>query len=1666
MFNSDGAIIIRGAREHNLKSIDVVLPRNRLIVVTGLSGSGKSSLAFDTLYAEGQRRYVESLSAYARQFLERLEKPDVDVIEGLSPAIAIEQRTTGGNPRSTVATQTEIYDYLRVLFARAGSPYCPRCRIPISQQSAQEIVAQILALAPGSELLVLAPVVRGRKGECADVFRDAKRQGYVRVRIDGAVRDLDEPIRLDKKRPHTVEILVDRLLLDPDIKSRLTESVEAALKAGKGLVTIHVEGRGKAKELVFSELYACAQCGFSFAELTPRIFSFNSPYGACASCDGLGTRLEIDPELVVPDKTKSLREGAIEAWRRGGHHMIIYYNRLLREVADFYRVGMDVPFKQLPKSVQRVLLEGSEDEIWGDRFEGVIHNLERRFRRTESDYVKEEIAKYMSVLPCPACGGARLKPESLAVLVGETAIHQVTAQSVEAAHRWIGSLNLAARQRVVAEPIVKEISQRLQFLLDVGLGYLTLDRASASLSGGEAQRIRLATQVGSGLVGVLYILDEPSIGLHPRDNGKLLDTLVRLRDLGNTVIVVEHDEETIRRADYIVDLGPGAGKHGGEVVAAGPLKAILECPRSVTGQYLTGARRIAIPPRRRPVTTRALVIHGAEEHNLKRVTVTIPLGVFVCVTGVSGSGKSTLVDEILYRALARRFYGSKEKPGRHVNITGIEAIDKAIVIDQSPIGRTPRSNPATYTGVFSAIRELFSRTPEARVKGFKPGRFSFNVKGGRCEACQGDGIKRIEMHFLPDVYVHCEVCKGRRFNEQTLQVLYKGKSIADVLAMTVEEALEFFEPVPAIAHTLRTVQEVGLNYIELGQPATTLSGGEAQRIKLAKELSRRATGRTIYLLDEPTTGLHVADVEKLLAVLHRLVDQGNTVIVIEHNLEVIKTADHLIDLGPEGGDAGGEVVAAGTPEVVATVERSYTGRFLRAILPKGAVRRLLVAVLIMAGLTLIPKASWAEPPSSVETPYAAIQAAFLREDFSDVARLAPSFLAGVRGTPPSSLPVGERGGQTVRVWLWYALSLERLQRAADALRELDRLKAVLTASRQSETDRMWPELCFWEGEISRHAHQLGRARLAYQRLLTQFPSSMWNPHAQLGLGLVCFSEHAYDEALLQARRVVQAASASSPALARQALVLQGIAQVKLKQLTEALSTFEQLAGYDLDRSAQAQASFYRGEALTGLGQFAQASHAYQTAIEADPDSSWGRVARFGLGWSEFQQHHCPESIQAFDAYATAASLHPQEDMNALLPELWFARGDCLLEQGREEAAMAEFDRLVQQASTHPLAIDAGLKVATWLEQRGHVDEALAVLTPLATRARDPQSRAEVDTALGSLLMADDRIEEAIGAFQRALQAVEGQRRQAAMNGMGEAMAAQGREDEALHWFEQARALDSESLAGRYAAYQRGRMLLQAGQFESALQQFRELIARGDPTIATDARLALAFAYLTREQWEPAAQELTRIRHEAATPAHAARAAYYLALIAVHEGRLPQARDLCQEVIQQVPRSDEAVEARLLLADVVAQESSAYDALAIFSDEVVMSAPRRHRGKLAKKIGDLSRAAGEPARAIHWYEVAWEEWPAQRGELDYRVASCYEEQGDTEMAIARYRAIVQAPWETRGQLAAAKLLEREERWQEAASVYERVSRESVPEAKVAEERLAAIREARSVPGPTH
>ncbi len=956
-----GQIAISGAREHNLKGIDLTLPRDALIVVTGLSGSGKSSLAFDTIYAEGQRRYVESLSAYARQFLGQMEKPDVDSIEGLSPAISIDQKTTSRNPRSTVGTVTEIYDYLRLLWARIGHPHCHNCGAPIAGQSLEQITDRVMTLPDGTRFMILAPVVRERKGEYGRLLEEMRQQGYARAVVDGELRRLDEEISLDKKFKHDISIVVDRLVMKEGLRKRLAESVEAAAQLADGIVEVELmdgsdaqeasaaEGPGAAvlsgpsagkrgETLVFSERFACLECGTSMPELEPRIFSFNSPHGCCQRCHGLGFQRVIDPDLVVPDPTLTLTEGALQPWNRG---VSFYYRRLIGAVAETYGIDMDTPWQRLPKRHREILLEGTGEERhrvsyrnrygrrrnYEVRYEGILDNLQRRYEETDSEHTRERIEGYMAMQDCPDCGGARLRPESLAVTVGGISIHEFTEKSARAALEWIGALELTETERAIARLVVREIAERLAFLDSVGIGYLSLERAAATLSGGEAQRIRLATQIGSSLVGVLYILDEPSIGLHQRDNAKLIDTLSRLRDLGNTVIVVEHDEGTIRSADHVVDLGPGAGEHGGHVVAEGTPAQIIRAPESLTGQYLSGKRSMQVPDERRHPDGE-LVVRGARQHNLKRIDVAFPLGVFCCVTGVSGSGKSTLVNEILYRAVANRLHRAKLRPGAHDRIDGLDRIDKIINIDQSPIGRTPRSNPATYTGVFDHIRQLFSRTQEARARGYKPGRFSFNVRGGRCEVCRGDGQIKIEMHFLPDVYVPCEQCHGRRYNRETLDVRFKGKNIADVLDMSVGEAVEFFENIPKIARRLRTLHDVGLDYIRLGQPATTLSGGEAQRVKLATELSKVATGDTLYILDEPTTGLHFADVQRLLDVLGRLVDAGNTVVVIEHNLDVIKTADRLIDLGPEGGEAGGEVVATGTPEEVAAIDGSYTGSFL------------------------------------------------------------------------------------------------------------------------------------------------------------------------------------------------------------------------------------------------------------------------------------------------------------------------------------------------------------------------------------------------------------------------------------------------------------------------------------------------------------------------------------------------------------------------------------------------------------------------------------------------------------------------------------------------------------------------------------------------------------------
>ncbi len=938
-------IEVRGAREHNLKNIDVTIPRDKLVVLTGLSGSGKSSLAFDTIYAEGQRRYVESLSSYARMFLGQMEKPDVDKIDGLSPAISIDQKTTSKNPRSTVGTVTEIYDYLRLLYARIGIPHCPKCGREIKQQTVDQIVDQVLALAEGTKLQVLAPVVRGRKGEHVKEFDAARKSGFVRARVDGLLYDLNEPIQLNKNQKHNIEIVVDRLVVKADIRSRLADSIEVASSLTGGIVVVNVVD---GEDITFSQNYACPEHGVSVDELTPRMFSFNNPFGACKKCTGLGVFMRIDPALIIPDKRLSVRKGGLKAsgWAMEGSTIATMY---MEGLAEHYKFSLDTPIGELPKEIVDILLYGTGGEkirlvrrgeygkgsAYFAPFEGVINNLERRYKDTSSSWIKAEIETYMSAVPCDECHGKRLSPESLAVTVGQVNIADFCDKSVTEALEFVTTLQLTEREKLIAAPIVKEIKSRLGFLQSVGLEYLTLSRSSGTLSGGESQRIRLATQIGSSLMGVLYILDEPSIGLHQRDNHKLLGTLKRLRDLGNTVIVVEHDEETMREADYIVDIGPGAGVHGGNVIYAGPVKEIENCEASITGKYLSGERKVEVPEVRRTGSGNFLEIRGAAQNNLNNLNVKFPLGEFVCVTGVSGSGKSSLINEILYKKLAAELNRAHTFPGAHKEIRGLEFLDKVIQIDQSPIGRTPRSNPATYTGLFNDIRELFASTQEAKLRGFNAGRFSFNVKGGRCEACQGDGIIRIEMHFLPDVYVPCEVCKGHRYNRETLEVKYKGKNIYDVLEMTAEEALDFFRDLPKLARKLLTLNQVGLGYVKLGQAATTLSGGEAQRVKLATELSRRPTGKTIYILDEPTTGLHIADVHKLIQVLQQLVDKGNSVIVIEHNLDLIKTADHIIDLGPEGGNRGGRIVAQGTPEEVARVPESYTGQYLKAILYPG-----------------------------------------------------------------------------------------------------------------------------------------------------------------------------------------------------------------------------------------------------------------------------------------------------------------------------------------------------------------------------------------------------------------------------------------------------------------------------------------------------------------------------------------------------------------------------------------------------------------------------------------------------------------------------------------------------------------------------------------------------------
>lgn len=1241
-------LVIRGAKEHNLKNIDLRLPRNKLIVVTGLSGSGKSSLAFDTIYAEGQRRYVESLSSYARQFLEQLQKPDVEYIEGLSPAIAIEQRTAGGNPRSTVATQTEIYDYLRLLFARIGKINCYQCGQPIERQSSQEIVEKILSLPQDENIQILAPIIRGRKGEYRDVFNQIQKSGFVRCRVDSKIYELPVAPKLDKYKIHHIEVVVDRLSLKPQVKNRLTDSIETALKVGKGIVI--VTGKNL-KELVFSEQYACTKCGISYAEVEPRIFSFNSPYGACPECNGLGTNPEFDPDLVIPDKNKSINQGAIVPWKKGGRGYILYYRWLLRELSHSLSFDLDTPFKKLSRETQRAILYGCEEHAAGKPFEGIIPHLERLLHQTKSDYLKQEISRFMSTLPCPKCQGARLKKESLSVTVGKKNIWDVVKMSIKEAHQFFQNLLLSPKEKIIARQVFKEIIQRLGFCIDVGLEYLTLDRRSSTLSGGEAQRIRLATQVGSGLVGVLYILDEPSIGLHQRDNAKLLSTLKALRDLGNTLIVVEHDEATIRSSDFVVDLGPGAGRQGGEVIFAGPKDDLLKHPRSLTAKYLRRELKIALPLQKRHWQNKKfLEIKGAREHNLKNINVKFPLGVFIGITGVSGSGKSTLIDEILYRALAQKLYKAKEKPGRHDKIIGTEYIDQVIVVDQSPIGRTPRSNPATYTGVYSHIREIFSKLPEARQRGFKPGRFSFNVKGGRCEACAGDGIKKIEMHFLPDIYVKCDVCKGLRFNQATLEVKYKGKSIADILAMTVAEALDLFGNIPKIKNTLLTLYDVGLDYIALGQPATTLSGGEAQRVKLSEELSKRSSGKTLYILDEPTTGLHFADVDKLLRVLQRLVDKQNTVVVIEHNLEVVKCTDYIIDLGPDGGDKGGKVVACGSPQELLRSKISYTAE---------ALRKVLILLFFIGICGFLGHFNVCAQEVKEEEAFYAIHQVFEEKFYDASLELLERFLKDY----PASYRAAEANLLIGQCYFYQG----KIEESAAKFKSLCNNPTIAQDA-----------VLYWLAEVEIKENRFIPAQGYYQKIINEFPQSFYLSSAALRI-IECLYNlkdypalkekaasylNTYKEAsklpylyfyqaeadyyldnLNNAVKLYSEAFAKSKDNRLKALVKLGLgwAQLKLKEYPEAEAAFSEIATLDLEKANQE--SLVLGKAILSFktARFNLANGLYEELIQNTEDPAMLLEGYLGKAESLYQLAQYPAALEVYQAVQAKISANtPQE----------------------------------------------------------------------------------------------------------------------------------------------------------------------------------------------------------------------------------------------------------------------------------------------------------------------------------------------------------------------------------------------------------------------------------------
>ncbi|OGW80964.1 MAG: excinuclease ABC subunit A [Omnitrophica bacterium RIFCSPHIGHO2_02_FULL_51_18] len=1692
-------IFVKNAREHNLQGIDLRIPRNAMVVFTGLSGSGKSSLAFDTIYAEGQRRYVESLSAYARQFLGVMQKPNVEYIEGLSPAISIEQRAAGSNPRSTVGTTTEIYDYLRLLFAKIGVPHCHQCGRKITRQSAQEVVEQILKAPADSKIQILAPVVEGHKGEYQKIFKDIQKEGFVRVRVDGAVYEITDKIRLDRKKKHVIDIVVDRLILKNGIKKRLTDSVESALKVGKGTLKVASEAGGK--EQLFSELHACVHCGISFQPLEPRLFSFNSPYGACPGCDGLGNCLKIDPDLVIPDKTKPVRS-AIAAWNKGGRSLVIYLRRLLRHLAERHGFSLDTPFKELHKKHREIVLYGEGEEDPWHSFEGVIPNLERRFKETESEYMKEEINKFMSSHPCQECRGKRLKPEALSVRVQQKNIMEFCSFSIEAADHFFHRVKLTETEEKIAHQILKEVRARLRFMKNVGLGYLTLDRMSGSLSGGEAQRIRLATQIGSGLMGVLYVLDEPSIGLHQRDNEKLLDALGALRNLGNTLIVVEHDEATMMRADYLVDLGPGAGKHGGRIVAAGTPQEVMKNPDSLTGRYLKRELHIKLPEERRDWRGRKkLIIKKAAEHNLKNVDIEIPLGVFTCVTGVSGSGKSTLVDEILYKGLAKRLYQSKQRPGRHEAILGISEVDKVIEIDQSPIGRTPRSNPATYTGLFGPIRDIFAKLPESRMRGYRPGRFSFNVKGGRCEACEGDGVKTIEMHFLPDIYVTCEVCRGRRFNEQTLEVRYKGKSISEVLEMTVEEALNLFSNLPMVSSKLQTLRDVGLDYVQLGQPATTLSGGEAQRVKLSTELSKRATGRTFYILDEPTTGLHFADIDRLLRVLQRLVDQGNTVLVIEHNLDVIKTADYIIDLGPEGGDQGGELVACGPPEDVAQNLRSHTGRFLKSVLP--LVFSLFLAALTAGGAAAEEKSEkfllgqsylgLGDYEKAAETFEEAA-----KDNFSSPARAEALYWAAETYFKSKDFPQSIRFYSEViekytssrfyvyskysRAWAYFELeeyekaisefeelmdafpedplAIEARYKIGQSYHELKKYEASAKVLRgfteKYSLNPKQPNAHYLLGDCYYNLGEYPAALESFKKSIDLGGKNEFRDYALHGIGWTYFQMGKYDESLQSFSPFDEELKDSS--LKDSLLYGRARSLSKLGRSEEALAPYNQVISQFPESELLPEVYFWKAEALYNLARYREAADLYEELTRRFPASDLLDDIHYNLGWVYVALKDLERAVEHF-------RIVEEDSHNEILKVGAICRiGDTYLEKGELEKALEEYDKVLKDSPKSFYSDYAQYQSATTLLRLGRVDSAILSFQGMLVNFQGSHFYAEALYRLGNALMQKELFAEAAEQFKKLMNRFpESTLKEKAYFQIG--LCHFGRQDytQALSIFKNIYTRSPKTDLGRLCKYQIALCLIKLDKADQAIKEFESYLSEyPDSDRAADVLYGLGEYYFNRGQYTKARSYFEQVPKKFPTSLVADRAYFSTAMAYERDGDLWAGVRTFQGLAQAFPKSEWASKGLLKASEFMISQGKSDEAKTELMKIISSAAPGLERTLARKKLAEILKAQGYLKEAAFYFGEALKDAQGDLAcETSFELAEAYELQAEFEKAALQFQNLSELypanmVYADKARLRAARLFEDIHKYKEALKIYEAVASSRSNQADYAREKAVKIK----------